>query len=148
MTHSDPPTIRGGEPNRSRNADNLSESTVSSVILPVVVEELDVKKESVEKARVVVRVTPESEERSVDVELSSETIEIERVPINRVVERESGPRHEGDVTVIPVFEEVLVVEKRLVLKEEIRMTRRRSQSTERVTETVRRERVDIQRHPS
>ena len=61
----------------------------------------------------------------VDVELAEEHIEIERVSINEFVPGPVSVRQEGDVTVVPVVEEVLVVEKRLMLREEIRLTRRR-----------------------
>jgi stress response protein YsnF len=50
----------------------------------------------------------------------------------------SGPEptqhYEGDTLVIPVLEEVLVLEKRVRLKEEVRVTRRahREQSTQHV----------------
>jgi len=43
-------------------------------------------------------------------------------------------RDEGDTIVIPIVEEVLVIERRLLLKEEVRV--RRVRSTERHQETV------------
>jgi stress response protein YsnF len=45
--------------------------------------------------------------------------------VNEFVSGPVGVRQEGDVTIVPVLEEVLVVEKRLMLREEIRVTRRR-----------------------
>ena len=36
-------------------------------------------------------------------------------------------RQEGDTLIVPVLEEVLVVEKRLLLKEEVRITRTRTE---------------------
>ena len=59
---------------------------------------------------------------------------VEHVPIGRTVGAVPPIREEGDTTVLPVVEEVVVVERRLVLKEEIRI--RRLRSTERHQETV------------
>jgi stress response protein YsnF len=42
--------------------------------------------------------------------------------------------HEGDITIIPVVEEIVVVERRLVLKEEVRV--RRVSTKEQHQETV------------
>jgi stress response protein YsnF len=63
----------------------------------------------------------------VDVPVYSEEAGVERVPVNRLVETEPQTRQEGDVTIIPIIEEVLVVEKRLLLKEEIHIRRTRNQ---------------------
>ena len=50
---------------------------------------------------------------------------IEHVPIERVIDQPVAQRQEGDTLVLPVVEEVLVYEKKLLLKEEIRITPRR-----------------------
>ncbi len=52
---------------------------------------------------------------------------IERVPVNRIVAESPSQRQEGDTLVLPVVEEVIVVEKRLMLREEIRITPHREQ---------------------
>lgn len=109
-----------------------------TTVIPIVEERVRVGKESVEAGRVQVRVTPREEVQVVDVPLTEERVEVERVPVNRVVEAPAGIREEGDVTIIPVYEEVLVVEKRLVLKEEVRLTRRR-------TTTNKQERVKLRK---
>jgi hypothetical protein len=49
------------------------------------------------------------------------------VQIDRIVAEPPVQRQEGDTLILPVVEEVLVVEKRLMLREEIRITRRREQ---------------------
>lgn len=61
-----------------------------------------------------------------DYPLYTEQAGVERVPVNRLVDNEPQTRQEGDVTIIPVVEEVLVVEKRLLLKEEIHIRRTRN----------------------
>lgn len=58
--------------------------------------------------------------------LFAEDVDVQRVAINQVVESVPDTRIEGDTTIIPVVEEILVVEKRLVLREEVRITKRRN----------------------
>jgi stress response protein YsnF len=50
--------------------------------------------------------------------------------MGRMVETAPEIRTESDVTILPVVEEVLVVEKRLVLKEELHIRRRVRQLTQ------------------
>jgi uncharacterized protein (TIGR02271 family) len=67
------------------------------------------------------------EDREVlDIPVRTEALEVERVPVGRFVEAAPAIRQEGDTTVYPVVEEVLVVEKRLRLVEEVRITQRRA----------------------
>jgi len=48
---------------------------------------------------------------------------VEHVPIGRMVETAPPVREEDGVTVIPVIEEVVVTETRLVLREELHVRR-------------------------
>jgi uncharacterized protein (TIGR02271 family) len=68
-------------------------------------------------------------EEVVDEPLEHDELLVERVEINQVVNLETLPsvRQEGDVTIVPVLEEILVTEKRTLLKEELRITRVRRQ---------------------
>ena len=77
--------------------------------------------------------------------LVTEVVDAERVPIGRVLDAPVGIRHEGDVTIVPVVQERLVLRKELVLVEEIRLTRRREVSESHEQLTLRRERVVIER---
>lgn len=74
-----------------------------------------------------------------------EFVDVQRVPLGRVLEAPVAIRHEGDVTVIPVVEERTVTRKELVLVEEIRLTRRREARPVSAELTLRRERVVIER---
>jgi uncharacterized protein (TIGR02271 family) len=98
--------------------------------IPAVQEALSVGRRTVETGRV--RIRKEIATRTVQVEapLVQERVVIERVPIDREVDRDAPPavREENGVLVVPVLEEVLVVERRLVLKEELRVTRLREES--------------------
>ncbi|WP_437477093.1 DUF2382 domain-containing protein [Sorangium sp. So ce1014] len=96
------------------------------LIVPVVAQELEVQKRTVESGRV--RITKQVHERLETVEepLVSERVVVERVAVNQVVAEPPATRQEGDTLIVPVVEEVLFVEKRLVLKEELRITRVRA----------------------
>jgi hypothetical protein len=66
---------------------------------------------------------------SVDIDepLFTDDVSVERVPVNRIVDAVPETRQEGDVTIIPVIEEVITVEKRLLLREEVRIRRSRTE---------------------
>jgi hypothetical protein len=51
--------------------------------------------------------------------------EIEHVAVGRIVDQPPAERHEGETLILPVMEEVLVYQKKIFLREEIRITRRR-----------------------
>ena len=73
------------------------------------------------------------------------TVEVERVPVGRFVEAAEEPRVEGDVTILPVYEERLV--KRLFLVEEVHVRRMvRSREAE-VPVELRRQVAEVERLP-
>jgi uncharacterized protein (TIGR02271 family) len=86
--------------------------------------------------KTLVRATRKTSMRDVCVEadLAHDHVVVERVPIGRVVDAAPPIRQEGDVTILPVMEEIVVLERRLVLKEEVHF--RRVQTMERYSETV------------
>jgi stress response protein YsnF len=65
-------------------------------------------------------------EQAINQELISETIAIEHISINRYINEPAVMRQEGDVTIFPVMEEIVITKKQLVLREEIRITRSRT----------------------
>ncbi len=90
-------------------------------VLPVVNEERKIGKRTVETGKVRMSTRAHEREEAVDVPLRHDEVDIERVPINKIVDAWVPVRTEGDVTVIPVLEETVVVQKRLFLKEEVRV---------------------------
>ncbi len=127
------------------------ENTAREVVLPLVEEALRVGKRRVETGRVRVSVSTDIEEQVVRETLRSERAELERVPIGReLAAGEPAPvlRREPDGTVVvPVLEEVLVVERRLVLKEEIRMRLVAVDEPVEQPVAVRRQRASVERLP-
>lgn len=113
--------------------------------LPVLEERLEVSKREVETGRLRLQKRVREEEQTVDEPLLADEIIIERVPVNRLVEQPPATRVEGDTTVIPLFEEQIVLQKRLVLREEVRVTRHRIERRAAEVVTVRREEVTIDR---
>jgi uncharacterized protein (TIGR02271 family) len=115
--------------------DEQRANDAGETVLPLLAEELAISKQVVETARVQVARVTHQREQLIDELLARETAEIERTPIGRQVDAMPAVREEEDDTiVIPIVEEVLVVERRLFLKEEVRI--RRVRSTERHQETV------------
>jgi uncharacterized protein (TIGR02271 family) len=92
-------------------------------ILPLYTEEISISRRKIEKAVIRVATITQTREELIDEQLTHERVEIERVPIGRMIDAAPPVRDEGDTTIIPVVEEVIVVERRLVLKEEVRLRR-------------------------
>ena len=84
--------------------------------------------------RVSVSTVTKQREELINEVLTQENVEIDRVPIRQFVEKVPTIREEGDTIIIPLVEEVVVVERRLMLKEEVRI--RRVTSTDRYQGTV------------
>ncbi len=114
-------------------------------VVPVVEEQIEVGKQIQPTAEVAVYVAPRVRHEVVDVELIQEQVEVQRVPINRPVDTPPPMRQDGDVTIIPVLEEVLLVQKQLMLKEEVHITRRRTTQQERHDVPIRSEEVRVLR---
>jgi hypothetical protein len=68
---------------------------------------------------------------------------VEHVPINRMVDEPPNPRQEDDVLILPVVEEVLVVEKRWIIREEVRVTKRREQLADTERQILRRDELPL-----
>ncbi|WP_338761111.1 DUF2382 domain-containing protein [Massilia sp. METH4] len=116
-----------------------------TVAVPVIREEVEVSKRVVDTGRGV-RVTRNVSERSEEVRelLWHEELDVQRVPVDRVVAEAPPSRYEGDVLVVPVLEEILVMEKRYRIKEELRITRIRRQQEYRETVPLRVEDVQVE----
>ncbi len=120
----------------------------TELIVPLHVEELSVSIQPVVTGRVRVHVQTHEREQAVDEPVHSTRVEVERVAIGRVVDAHPPVREEGDTTIISVVEEVLVIERRLMLKEEIRLTRVTTRGQHKETLVLREEQATIERLPS
>ena|SRR5271170_917741 len=104
------------------------------VVIPLLAEEFSVRKQTLETGRVRVTTVTHQHEELVDELLAREHVEVDRVAIGKPIDAMPAVRDEGGTLVVPVVEEVLVVERRLMLKEELHI--RRVRSTERHQERV------------
>ncbi len=102
--------------------------------IPLVEEKVSVAKRAVPRARVRISTVVDERREWIREDLRREEATVERVPVGREVAEVPEVRQEGDVLIVPVVEEVLVVEKRLVLKEELHI--RKTHSVERLEEPV------------
>jgi len=112
--------------------------------IPVVVETARVEKRVVETGRAVIHKTVSERDEVVNALLARHDVTVERVPVDRVVTELPVPRQEGETWVVPVFEERLVIEKQLVLKEELRIRTQTRHEAVQQTVRLRQEHVDIE----
>jgi uncharacterized protein (TIGR02271 family) len=118
---------------------------VEEKVVPVVEETAIVYKEQVVTDRVRLHKQVHEDQEVLDIPIQTEAIEVERVPVDRWIEAPAVIRQEGDTTIYPVVEEVLVVEKRLRLVEEVRVTQRRAIRHVREEVALRREEIIVER---
>ncbi|MEF8706405.1 MAG: YsnF/AvaK domain-containing protein [Candidatus Accumulibacter sp. UW27] len=115
--------------------------------IPVIDESLHVHKRELDQGGYRISRRLESRQELVDEPLRHTRVEIERRPVG--VELDSndmpGPRQEGDTLIIPVVEEFLVTEKRLLLVEEVRVTHVYGTHRQPQQVTLRRHDISIQR---
>ena len=113
--------------------------------IPLVEEELRLGKRSVATGKVRVRTVVDTVEDVARADLEEERVDVTRVPVNKEVDAAPDVRTEGDVTIVPVLEEVLVVEKRLILKEELHIRRHVVHENVEVPVTLRKQRAVVER---
>lgn len=90
-------------------------------VIPVIEEEILFDKKVVKNKTLIIEKKITSEEVSVDVPLTTEHINVERVGMNQFLDSQPSVRYDGDTIIIPVTREVVV--KRLLLVEEIRISK-------------------------
>lgn len=113
--------------------------------VPLAREEIKVGKRRVETGRVRIRKVVRQREETVDERLLHEEVDVQRVPVNREIDVPAQPHYEGDVLIVPVMEERLVMQKRLVLVEEIHVRKRQVERAHRERILLRSEEPEVQR---
>lgn len=83
----------------------------------------------------------------IDERLAHDDIQVTHVPVDRIVAVDQAPatRYEGNTLVVPVLEEVLVVERRLRIKEELHITKTRHEERHAETIMLKAEQVSVER---
>ena len=123
-------------------------NAVEPTVIPVIEEQLQVEKQVVETGRLLIKKAVREDEQVVTTPLMHDEISVERVSINKYVETAPDVRYENELTIIPVVKEVLVLEKRLMLVEEVHITKRRISTDDTQRVMLRREDVTVEQVPS
>lgn len=116
-------------------------------VVTLVQERATIDRRLVETARVRVSTRTEAFEHIERASLGAEKVVVENHPVNAWVDAMPQVREEGQVTIVPVVEERLVVEKRLFVTEEVHIRRVRSTESVEVPVTLRRQRAVVERLP-
>ena len=114
-------------------------------VIPVVEEQAVVLKRKKLTGGLRVRTVVHEDEEVINKPLTTEEVEVERVPLDRWVKAPIPVRQEGETTIITLLEEVAVVEKRLRATEEVRITKRRTTRQTSQHVTLRREEAVVER---
>lgn len=130
-------------------AENINTDPVEThkklITIPVIEEEIVVGKEYVETGKVKISKKISEHQQTIDIPLMQERVSVERVAVNKFVDTPPEIRHEGDLMIIPVLEEQIVVQKRLVLVEELHVTKQLVETHHSEEVTTRKEDVNIER---
>ena len=114
------------------------------VTIPVIEEKARVDKKMVEKGKVRVIKKVETEDEKVKIDVKNEEVNVERVPVNEYADTPPEVRYEGDTTIIPVIKEVAVVTKKILVVEEIRVTKKTHVTEEERTIPLKKEKVSVE----
>lgn len=115
------------------------------IVVPVHEEVVEPVRREIDAGAVRIATRVETTPTEWETTLRRDNVTIERVPVGQPVEAVPEARWEDDTLIVPVLEEEIVVSRRLVLREEIRITRRLEARAVSGTEPVRREIVDVER---
>lgn len=116
--------------------------------LPVVEETATVSTRRVISGRVRIGTRTEEIDHLLPAELSSVEVDVVRVPVDRRIDAAPDVVTDGDLTIIPVVEERLVVTRELYLREELHVRRIERKEVVDVPATTRRQTVQIERLPA
>ena len=126
----------------------LNPNAQELIKVPVLEEQAWVEKRFVDTGRGVrIHKTVAEHPIQIDEHLLREQVEVSHVPVDRIVPLDQAPatRYEGDTLVVPILEEVLVVERRLRIKEELHITRTRREERHAETVLLKSEQVSVER---
>lgn len=125
--------------------DNPSIQSQEEFVIPLIEEQVKIGKQVVETGRVKISKKIEEREEIVTLPLTEEEITVERKSIEKYVDQAPAVRYEGDTTIYSVIKEVMVVEKKLMLVEEIHVTKRHRTTITNETVKLRTESINVER---
>jgi uncharacterized protein (TIGR02271 family) len=107
-------------------------------------EQLVAHKELRDRGEIVIRTEVETVPAQLEVEALRQEVEVEHEPVGRVVTEREDVHHEEGVLIVPVYEEELVVTKRLILRERLHVRRVERSDKRLIQDDVQRERVVVE----
>ena len=126
-------------------AQGAADMLANTTVFPVIEETIQIYKTQVESDRLRIKKVVHEYQETVDLALMTEEIEVRRVPINQIVAGPAAMRQEGDTLIVPVYEEVVVVQKQLLLKEEVHIRKQQTEHHRPETVTLRKEEIKVER---
>lgn len=136
--------IREFENDQTRNVE--IEDNFVETIIPVIEEDVQITKKVIDIAQVNISKTVNESTETFQIPLSSEEIVVKRIPINEYLDTmPPASRYEGETMIIPVLKEVAVIEKRMMLVEEIHVSKLKTENIETVDVLVKKEEVNVTR---
>jgi len=112
--------------------------------VPLLEEQIAFSTRTVDIGEIQIHKSVEETEEARTGQLNREDVQVERVRVDRRVTEPEASRQEGEWLVIPIMEEVFVVEKHLMVTEEIRIRKRLVTEESEVRDTVRREHATVE----
>ena len=134
------------EDNSDRNQDTGNLLTGESRKIPIIQEQVQINKEVIESGTVRISKSVHEVEEMYNIPISYEEHDVQRVTLNQYVD--SAPpaiRYEGDTMIIPILREEVVVQKRLMLVEEVHVTKRQVEKTIQQPVKLLREELNVER---
>jgi stress response protein YsnF len=128
---------------REDNETGAFKEAQNEIVIPVIEEEVIVEKRLTETGGIIISKKTGTEEKQVELQLEYENIRIEHIEVNQLMENRPEIRNEGDTIVIPVTREVLV--KKILLVEEIRITKEKITENHSENVSLRKDEITITR---
>ena len=129
------------------NKSDAGELGAATISIPVAREDIELSKKTVETGTVRIRKIVHEHEELIEQALLREEVDVKRVSINRVIDEPVALRYEGELLIVPVLEEVLVLQKQWVLKEELHISRHVVESPGSQRVVLRSEEAIVEREP-
>lgn len=114
-------------------------------VLPIAEERAVFETREVPGEKVTVRVVSDTADHVLREVLESERLVVERIQCNKPVEHVPDVRTEGNLTIVPIVEEQLVVQRQLVLVEEVHVRREKDVEQLEIPVALRKQRAEIER---
>jgi stress response protein YsnF len=114
-------------------------------ILRLHAEDVTISRRTVAGDSVRIGTVTRERDHHIDESLAHVRVEVERVLIGRPIAAVPPIREEGDTTILSVVEEIIVIERRLILKEEVHIRRVHVAERHQESVVVREQSVEISR---